>query len=243
MGNAVHMGARLTDVNSAAVPLVLLVDRDFETRSLYRHSLMAARWRVDESDDGRDALVKVLDRHPALVVTEIRLPYIDGYQLCHLLRQDPETCDVHIVVLTGDAAPEQLTRARRAGADLVLVKPCLPDQLDSELRRLTRESRDLRSRSEAARERASAQLSRSSALIERGHRTLVRAHARFETTTPALTPPELRCPICDRPLRYERSHIGGVSSRHPEQWDYLTCSGTCGTFQYRHRTRKLRRVT
>jgi len=237
-----HMRARLYP-DSADVPLVLLVDRDFDTRSLYRHSLMAAGWRVDESDDGRDALVKVLERLPALIVTEIRLPYIDGYQLCHLLRQDPETRDVHIVVLTGDAVPKQLSRARRAGADSVLVKPCLPDRLDSELRRLLAESLDLRARSEAVGERANAQRSRSSEFVDRGHRTLVRAHARFETTTPALAPPELPCPICDRPLKFERSHIGGVSSRHPEQWDYLTCAGTCGTFQYRHRTRKLRKVT
>jgi predicted RNA-binding Zn-ribbon protein involved in translation (DUF1610 family) len=40
---------------------------------------------------------------------------------------------------------------------------------------------------------------------------------------------------------YEQSHIGGVSAKHPEQWDDFICP-TCGTFEYRHRTRKLRRV-
>jgi hypothetical protein len=40
---------------------------------------------------------------------------------------------------------------------------------------------------------------------------------------------------------YEHSHVGGVSQRHPEQWDYYRCSA-CGRFQYRQRTRKLRRV-
>src|SRR5436190_11566375 len=112
-----YMGVTLPDVNFSASPLVLLVDRDFETRSLYRHSLMASGWRVEESDDGRDALVKVIERHPSLVVTEIRLPYIDGYQLCQLLRRDPDTRDVQIVVLTGEAFPAQLDRARRVGAD------------------------------------------------------------------------------------------------------------------------------
>jgi CheY-like chemotaxis protein len=238
------MGAPLPDAGFATVPLVLLVDRDFETRSLYRHSLMAAGWRVEESDDGRDALVKVIERKPSFVVTEIRLPFIDGYELCQLLRRDPETRDVQIVVLTAEAFSAQIDRARRAGADSVLTKPCLPTQLDQELRRLLEHSADLRVRSEAARTRATAQLSRSNELLARAHhRTLVRAHARFETTTPALPPPELRCPSCDRPLVYERSHIGGVSERHTEQWDYFACSGSCGTFQYRHRTRKLRHVT
>ena len=74
------------------------------------------------------------------------------------------------------------------------------------------------------------------------HRTaLSKAHQRFTTTAPPAEPPALTCPTCDRPLTYEQSHIGGVSDRHPEQWDDFTCS-TCGTFQYRHRTRKLRRA-
>jgi two-component system chemotaxis response regulator CheY len=54
--------------------------------------------------------------------------------------------------------------------------------------------------------------------------------------------PELLCPSCTGWLRHERSHIGGVNDRHPEQWDYYVCSASCGTFQYRQRTRKLRRV-
>jgi CheY-like chemotaxis protein len=230
-------------MDSARVPLVLLVDRDVGTRSLYRHSLMTSGWRVDEADDGREALVKVLERRPSLVVTEIRLPFIDGYELCRLIRRDPETSGVHIVVLTAHAFPMQIGRAQRAGADSVLVKPCLPDRLERELKRLLEGSHTLRLRSEATRAAASAQLSRSSELLQRGHRTLVRAHARFETTTPPSAPPELRCPICDQPLVYGRSHVGGVSDRHPEQWDYFTCPGMCGTFQYRHRTRKIRCIT
>ena len=225
------------------VPLVLLVDRDIDTRSLYRHSLTQCGWRVEEADDGREALAKAILRHPNLVVTETRLPFIDGYALCELLRRDPETHNVGIVVLTADAFPAQVERARAVGADSVLVKPCLPDQLQAELQRLFAESQDLRARSDAARTRASVQLSRSAELLSRHRRTLVRAHERFETTAPPLHPPELRCPTCDRALQYERSHVGGVSDRHSEQWDYYVCSAACGTFQYRQRTRKLRRVS
>jgi hypothetical protein len=57
-----------------------------------------------------------------------------------------------------------------------------------------------------------------------------------------LTPPELVCPDCDAPLAYLRSHLGGVSSKHPEQWDYYECPNQCGTFQHRTRTRKVRKV-
>jgi hypothetical protein len=72
--------------------------------------------------------------------------------------------------------------------------------------------------------------------------TLSRAHEHRDTTLPPAPPPTLVCPACDRPLRYMRSHIGGVSERHREQWDYFECARGCGTFQYRQRTRKIRRV-
>jgi len=52
----------------------------------------------------------------------------------------------------------------------------------------------------------------------------------------------LRCPLCDAPLVYENSQIGGVNVRQQEQWDYYECPGKCGTFQYRERVRKLRRI-
>ncbi len=71
---------------------------------------------------------------------------------------------------------------------------------------------------------------------------LSRAYDRHDTTEPPVAPPALVCPSCDQPLRYVKSHIGGVSVRHQEQWDYFECEGGCGTFQYRQRTRKLRRV-
>jgi hypothetical protein len=68
-------------------------------------------------------------------------------------------------------------------------------------------------------------------------------HERHDTTAPPVTPPALICPQCDQLLAYQRSHIGGVSARHADQWDYYECPAGCGVFQYRERTRKLRRVS
>jgi hypothetical protein len=98
------------------------------------------------------------------------------------------------------------------------------------------------------REKVQDHIARAEQLLKdsRGHLrrpTFSRAHIRHQTTEPPVAPPALVCPQCDQLLRYQRSHIGGVSARHVEQWDYYECSGGCGTFQYRQRTRKLRRVT
>ena len=67
-------------------------------------------------------------------------------------------------------------------------------------------------------------------------------HSRHDTTSPPIAPPLLNCPECHQPLRYMHSHIGGVTAQNSEQWDYFECSAACGTFQYRERTRKLRRA-
>ena len=230
---------------SADRTLALLVDRDEDTRALYSEYLRLARFDIDETADGREALAKAVARRPNVIVTETRLPGISGFELCRLLRDDVLTRTIPILIVTADAFAPDVQRAREAGASEVLVKPCLPDVVLEAIRRLLAQSAALRERSTAAREKAGAQLGRSVQLIDRsfGHRpTLARSHNRCETVTPPVSPPLLICPECDGPLIYERSHIGGVSAHHSEQWDYFKCLAACGTFQYRQRTRKLRKV-
>jgi hypothetical protein len=74
-------------------------------------------------------------------------------------------------------------------------------------------------------------------------KALSRTFHRHDTTKPPTAPPDLVCPVCDRRLVYQRSHIGGVSERHAEQWDDYECLAGCGVFQYRQRTRTLRKVS
>jgi hypothetical protein len=167
--------------------------------------------------------------------------------LCQLLRRDPSTTRIPIVFVTGDAFEGDLRRAERSGADAVLTKPCLPEKLLAEIRRVLQLSAELRTRGNNARAKVAEQAERSQVLIDRSHGhmrrvMLSRAHKRADTTEPPTTPPALICPQCDLPLKYVHSHVGGVSARHPEQWDYFECTAGCGTFQYRERTRKIRRV-
>src|SRR3954466_980513 len=230
---------------SSAPLIALLADRDADSRSMYAEYLRRSAYRVEETDDGRDALARAITIQPDVVVAETRLPGINGYELCRLLRHDPATRRAAIVMVTTDALSPDLRRAETAGADAVLVKPCLPETLRTEIDRLTRQSSDLRERSRATRARLQDQIARSEVLIERsrtGRTRLSSSHDRRETTEPPLPPPTLVCPACDQPLRYVRSHIGGVSAQHSEQWDYFECQAACGAFQYRQRTRKLRRV-
>jgi len=197
--------------------LALLADRDADTRLMYSSYLQQLKFDVEEAEDGREALAKAISRRPAVLVTETRLPGIGGVELCRLLRADAMTRSIAIVVVTAEAVSTNAHLAEAAGADAVQFKPCLPDQLAAEIRRV---------------------LGASTPAARRG--SLRRAHVRGETRQPPAPPPDLYCPVCDAPLRYVVSHIGGVSERDPEQWDYFNCAACYGSFEYRQRTRKVR---
>jgi len=235
------------DTSEHRAPLTLLVDRDADTRRMYAEFLTLSSCSIEEAEDGREALAKAIARRPDIVVTETRLPGINGYDLCNLLRADSATRDLPILFVTSDSFDNDLRRAERVGADAVLVKPCLPTTLLLEMQRLLQESCGLRERARGLRAKVRTQVERSDQLlaISRGQTrrlTLSRAHVRVETDAPPAAPPSLVCPTCDKPLVYARSHVGGVNARSSEQWDYFDCPSGCGTFQYRQRTRKLRCV-
>jgi len=228
-------------------PRVLVADADADARSSYRQTLHAAGCEVLEAVDGRDALTKALSRPPSLVVTDARLPFIDGYALCALLRHDATTRVVPIVMVTADTQPREIARARESGADVVLAKPAPAVVVLNEIRRLLAHAGGTRDRSHAPRDQVAEQLKKVADLIEVSsaqHRTFEQRNARYPTSTPPFKPPSLVCPVCRIPLRYEQSQIGGVSTHHTEQWDRFRCAAatSCGAFEYRHRTRKLRKT-
>ena len=227
--------------------LALLADRDADTRQMYAAHLRQVPYEIEEAEDGRDALAKALSRRPSVIVTDTRLPWISGFELCRLLRDDASTTLIPIIVVTGDLFASDVKLAETAGVDAVLVKPCLPERLAAEMGRVLSQSRELRARARAAQQQIAAQVARSNELIARSHATVRRVmlshtHQRCETKAPPTPPPALICPGCDQPLRYVKSHLGGVSERQPEQWDYFDCMQGCGRFQYRPRTRRVRRV-
>lgn len=225
---------------------VLVADSDPGAALLYATALQVPEGIVHQAFDGRDALVKALDAPPSFVITETALPFIDGYSLCQILRTDPVTSNVPILAITADARRTSLDRVLAAGADSALVKPCDPAIVRTAVQRLLGVSRGLRADSEHLLANAAARRARANAVLERSieQRWLRknRSHPRYETSEPPMPPRSLHCPLCDHPLTFMSSQIGGVNARWPEQWDRYICSAGCGDFQYRHRTRRLRAV-
>ena len=102
--------------------VILIAERDRNVRELQRYFLEQAGLVVEFADDGEAALERVRLIHPAVVVTEILIPKVDGLTLCRRLREDPTTCDVPVIVFSILAAA---ARAADAGAKAFLRKPLI----------------------------------------------------------------------------------------------------------------------
>jgi len=122
--------------NRPSRPLVLVVDDHDDTRELYVQSLVTFGFEAIDAADGEQAYRRAWDFHPDIVVTDLALPGGDGWQLIQDLKREPRTRAIPVVVLTGHAAPSFRERAEQEGCAGFFVKPCLPDELATELRRL-----------------------------------------------------------------------------------------------------------
>jgi two-component system, cell cycle response regulator DivK len=109
-------------------PLVLLVEDHEDTRQMYAEFLQAA-YEVRGVPDARAALVAAAEHPPDIVVTDVSLPGMDGFELTRRLRTDRALGAPPVICLSGLATGSHETLARAAGCARVIQKPCLPDAL------------------------------------------------------------------------------------------------------------------
>ena len=125
------------ELQTGTGPRILLVEDDEDGRRLYALWLTQAGFVVTQAHNGLQALEGAFESVPDLVVTDLNIPGIDGFELTRRLKQDPRTRQVPVVAVTGYAAFQaDPGRAIRAGCDAVLEKPCSPDDLESAIRTL-----------------------------------------------------------------------------------------------------------
>ena len=115
---------------------ILTVDDSPSLRMLLRASLVDAGYSVVEAEDGRAALEWLEGNEPALVITDITMPNLDGFALITALRAQPRLREIPVLVLTTECEPEKKDKARAAGATGWIVKPFDPEKLNSALRRV-----------------------------------------------------------------------------------------------------------
>jgi two-component system cell cycle response regulator DivK len=117
-------------------PLILVVDDFEDNREMYAQYLRFNGYRVAEAVDGLDALTKAAALRPDLIVMDLSLPRLDGWEATRRLKKDPVTSGIPVVALTGHALAGHDEGARSAGCDSFVTKPCIPADLEAEIRRV-----------------------------------------------------------------------------------------------------------
>ncbi len=113
---------------------VLIVEDYRLARAMYRVTLEYAGFEVVEAADGVEALLSVRDAVPDLILMDLSMPLMDGWELTRHLKGDGRTAGIPIVVLSGRTRDGLEEKARRAGCVALLTKPCLPADLVKEVR-------------------------------------------------------------------------------------------------------------
>lgn len=116
-------------------PLVLIVDDVDHGREICSEYLAFRGFRVATAADGQEALDKAFELLPDVILMDLSLPKIDGWEATRRLKQDARTRAIPIVALTAHALASAHDKAMEAGCDSVVTKPCVPRDLEAEVRR------------------------------------------------------------------------------------------------------------
>ncbi|QRK08759.1 response regulator [Archangium violaceum] len=117
-------------------PLVLIVDDYQDAREMYAEYLEYSGFRVAEARNGLEAVEKAFALRPSVILMDLSLPVMDGWEATRRLKKDPRTRSIPVVALTGHALDGHSREAEDAGCDAYVTKPCLPDALVQEVQRV-----------------------------------------------------------------------------------------------------------
>ncbi len=115
-------------------PLVLIVDDFEDNRVMYVEYLQFQGFRVAEAVNGEEAIAQTKKLMPAVVVMDLSLPVMDGWEATRRIKADAKTKHIVVIALTGHAEPAHAKKARDAGCDDFVAKPCLPENLVAKIR-------------------------------------------------------------------------------------------------------------
>lgn len=115
-------------------PIILLVEDNLHNRKIFKDMLEHYGFHTLEAEDGAKALELVASEHPSLILMDLSIPVIDGWECTRRLKADPATRAIPIIALTAHAMRGDEERARAAGCDGYLAKPVSPKRVVAEVK-------------------------------------------------------------------------------------------------------------
>lgn len=116
--------------------LVLIVDDYVDAREMYAKYLVFSGFDVVHASTGVEAIDRAREYHPDVILMDLSLPIMDGWQATRTLKTDPKTSAIPVLALTSHALGRIAEGASNAGCDGFITKPCLPEDLVTEIRRV-----------------------------------------------------------------------------------------------------------
>lgn len=120
---------------------VLIVEDNEDNRIVYSTILRHHGFRVSEALDGEEGMAKALRELPDLILMDISIPLIDGWEVTQRLKHEHATSHIPVIALTAHAMPGDRERAMEVGCDGYLAKPCEPRAVLAEVNRLINRAR------------------------------------------------------------------------------------------------------
>ena len=114
--------------------LILAVEDQEDNMQILRDLLTSAGYQIIEAENGKDALAAVTKRRPDLILMDIQIPIIDGYEVTRRIKADPALRSIPIIAVTSHAIGSGEEKARAAGCDDFVAKPYSPRQLLTKIR-------------------------------------------------------------------------------------------------------------
>ncbi len=127
-----HYGRTTSDAIMSK--LILAVEDQEDNMQILRDLLTSAGYQIIEAENGKDALAAVTKRRPDLILMDIQIPIIDGYEVTRRIKADPALRSIPIIAVTSHALTEGEEKARDAGCDDFVAKPYSPRQLLAKIR-------------------------------------------------------------------------------------------------------------
>ena len=128
--------AEVSSGSDRGQPVVLIVEDQYDLRQLYAQHLSISGFDVIEAANGAEAIERASSGQPNIVLMDLSLPIVDGWEATRRLKADARTSHIPVVALTSHDGAGELERATSAGCDWFVPKPCPPDALITELRRI-----------------------------------------------------------------------------------------------------------
>lgn len=121
------------------MPKVLIIDDDAGIREVLSEGLVLQGFLATCASSGRQGLDLLKNERPDVIILDVMMPGLDGFQVCRTLKESPETSQIPIVFLTARAAPADVQRGLSLGADDYLSKPIDIYELADRLRKVIKE--------------------------------------------------------------------------------------------------------